>query len=156
VTRSAVCLLAGCLLLAACAREAPSLPPGVEAAPVHDGRWLVINYWAIWCKPCREEIPELNAFAEEQAGNVIVYGVNYDDARGEELLVQAAELAIEFPLLARDPAATLGYARPMVLPTTLLIDPAGAVHARLLGPQTSATLLQAMQDEAQLLAPPLN
>lgn len=141
------------LVLVACSPAAPPLPPGVEATPRQEGRWLFINYWAIWCKPCREEIPELNSFAAEHRDEVIVYGVNYDQVGGEELLVQAAELGIEFPLLNADPAPGLGYARPMVLPTTVIVNPEGQLWARLLGPQTGASLADAMAAEQQKLAP---
>ena len=84
------------------------------------------------------------------------YGVNFDNVQGEELLVQAAELGIEFPLLATDPGAKLGYARPTVLPTTLLINPEGELWARLLGPQTLASLEQAMSEQQQKLSPPVH
>ena len=54
-----------CLALAGCAETArDTLDPPILDAPIADGRWLVINYWAIWCAPCRDEIPELNRFAE--------------------------------------------------------------------------------------------
>ena len=147
--------LLAALALGGCAPAEPPLPPGVEATPRQGEHWLLINYWAQWCKPCIEEIPELNEFAREHTGDVIVYGVNYDQASGEQLLAQAAELNIEFPLLATDPAPALGYARPMVLPTTILVSPDGVIHARLLGPQTRDSLLRAMEAAPQQLAPPV-
>ena len=55
---------------------------------------------------------------------------------GETLLEQAAELGIEFPLLATDPGPPLEIARPTVLPTTLILSPEGELATRLLGPQT--------------------
>ena len=141
------------LLMLACAPPEPPLPPGVEAAPRFDGKWLAINYWAIWCHPCRVEIPELNELAREHTDDMIVYAVNFDDVQGEKLLVQAAELGIEFPLLSTDPGPELGYARPTVLPTTLLINPAREVWARLIGPQTLESLEDAMNSEQQKLSP---
>ena len=42
--------------------------------------WIVINYWAEWCSPCRQEIPELNRLSVLlNETNVRVVGVNYDD-----------------------------------------------------------------------------
>lgn len=124
--------------LAACAPAEPPLPPGVMDTPALGDRWLVVNYWAIWCAPCREEIPELNRLA--LGGLVDVYGVNFDDVQGNTLLQQAAELDIRFPLLATDPGARLGFARPTVLPTTLILTPAGDLATRLIGPQTLESL----------------
>ena len=103
------------------------------------GRWRVINYWAIWCAPCREEIPELNALDDRT--ELMVFAVNYDGQNGEALQAQAAEMGITFTLLEQDPGATLGVERPRVLPTTLLVNPQGAVTDTLVGPQTLESLL---------------
>ena len=124
--------------LAACAPGKHPLPPGVVDMPALGDRWLVVNYWAIWCAPCREEIPELNRLA--LGGRVDVYGVNFDDVQGDTLREQAAELDIQFPLLATDPGNRLGIARPTVLPTTLILTPEGALATRLIGPQTLESL----------------
>ncbi len=105
------------------------------------GQWVVINYWATWCKPCIQEIPELNALAE--LPGVTVLGVNFDGVSGEELVQQLQKLDIAFPTLDTDPAAQLGVARPVVLPTTLVIDPAGKVRETLTGPQTLPSLARA-------------
>ena len=103
------------------------------------GQWRVINYWAIWCAPCREEIPELNALDDRT--ELMVFAVNYDGQNGEALQAQAAEMGITFTLLEQDPGATLGVERPRVLPTTLLVNPQGAVTDTLVGPQTLESLL---------------
>lgn len=132
------------LLLGACT-------PGEEAKPKPllerwQGQWLLVNYWATWCKPCIVEIPELNAIGQHYP-DVTVVGVNYDGAQGEELARQIAQLGIDFAIVA-DPAAELGVARPAVLPTTLVISPAGELHATLVGPQTLATLAAATEQQA--------
>ena len=67
-------------------------------------QWKVINYWAIWCKPCREEIPELNQL--NQIENVVVLGVNFDGKVGEALLSDADALGIGFDIID-DPAMDL-------------------------------------------------
>ncbi|MEP5766445.1 MAG: TlpA disulfide reductase family protein [Halieaceae bacterium] len=132
-------------LMCACTPPPPQLPPGIVEAPTIGGKWVVINYWAIWCAPCREEMPELNELAREHGATVTVYGVNFDNKQGQELLDQATELAAEFPQLATDPGPQLGYARPMVLPTTIIFNPAGEMVARLLRPQTVDSILAAME-----------
>ena len=111
----------------------------------HHGQWLVINYWAIWCKPCIEEISELNQFAAQQQGNVVVFGVNFDGVDQATLVEQSATLNIQFPVLTQDPAPLLGLERPKVLPTTVVFNPAGKLHQILLGPQTLVSLQQAVE-----------
>ena len=110
------------------------------------GPWRIVNYWAVWCGPCREEIPELNRLHEET--DLVVFAVNYDGKQGEELASQAATMNIGFRMLAQDPAPGLGVERPRVLPTTLLVDPAGRVTDTLVGPQTQETLLAVWRTRA--------
>lgn len=135
-------------LLAAAFLTCTACAPREEASGGHlarfntadfQGRWVVINYWAQWCKPCLEEIPELNVFAEKHP-EVAVLGVNFDGAMGEELARQVAAFKIEFSLVLEDPAAVLGVPRPQALPTTLILNPQGEIVATLMGPQTLETL----------------
>jgi len=104
------------------------------------GRWVLINYWAEWCKPCLEEIPELNAFAEAYGEQVSVLGVNYDGVEGEALARVIVRFGIDFPVLTQDPASIYKFNRPEVLPVTFVINPEGVVQQRLVGPQTLADL----------------
>jgi len=102
-------------------------------------QWLVVNYWAEWCGPCRKEIPELNALADELKGRgVTVVGVNFDNVQGEELKKAAEALGIRFTVLAQDPAARFELPRSEALPVTYLIDPNGKVREQMLGEQTGA------------------
>jgi len=130
-------LLLACLLLSACAADDQSQDPLTSATA--QGKVVVINYWAEWCKPCLTELPELNEFNHQQPG-VQVLGVNYDGETGEALEALINKFSIEFPILADDPAAQLGLERPQVLPTTLVLDVAGEVAEILIGPQTAESL----------------
>jgi thiol-disulfide isomerase/thioredoxin len=126
------------LLLVACSPAGKPRGDGLQLDELR-GQWVLINYWATWCKPCIQEIPELNALAQQYPG-VTVLGVNFDGTRGEELARQVSELGIEFPILEQDPAAALGTNRPSVLPTTLVLGPDGELRATLIGPQTLESL----------------
>jgi len=107
------------------------------------GKVLLVNYWAEWCKPCREEIPELNHFARTH-DQVLVVGVNYDRPPAGMLAKLGKKMGIEFPLLADDPAARWKQKRPEVLPTTFVIDAAGQWREALVGPQTEDSLAEAV------------
>jgi len=131
------------LLLTGCS-EKPTLAGG--------GSWRVVNYWAIWCTPCREEIPELNRLAER--GDITVLGVNFDAKQGELLAADSTELGIQFPTID-DPAALLGIVKPDKLPTTLVIDPDGNIMATLIGPQTEESLAMIIANFRQKNADPL-
>ncbi len=99
------------------------------------GRWLVLNYWAEWCGPCRTEIPELNALSREDSLEVL--GVNFDGLQGDELAQASEAMGIGFRVLALDPAERLQLPRSPVLPVTYLVDGEGKVREQLVGEQTA-------------------
>lgn len=104
-------LLLACLLLSACEKDWGVDQHGQEITAAHlQGKWLLINYWAEWCGPCRTEIPELNTLAMSEH-NLEVLGVNFDELRGEELAEAAEALGIRFRVLSDDPAERLRIPR---------------------------------------------
>lgn len=109
------------------------------------GRWLLINYWAEWCAPCRDEIPELNELHERRSEHgVEVFGVNYDEIQGEKLVALIERMDVRFPVLTEDPRARWGYEQPDVLPVTVVIGPDGELRQEMRGPQTLERLLAAI------------
>ena len=140
VLRFTACLVF--LGLAACNKPDFNTQPGSGGNFAQD-KWLIVNYWATWCGPCRDEIPALNEFTARRS-DVEVYGVNYDNLTGEALQEAIAEMGIEFDSMLADPAPQLNIPRPRVLPTTLLIGPDGDLKATLTGPQTADTLSAAI------------
>lgn len=101
-------------------------------------QWLTLNFWAEWCDPCREEIPELNELAND--GQVRVLGVDFDSSQGDSLINKAKALDIRFPVLQESPLTVLNVPPPQVLPATYIISPEGKVVTKLLGPQTRKSL----------------
>ena len=143
--RSGVLLL--CVLAAlGCARADVELADGQRVSwQQWDGQWLVINYWAEWCAPCRVEIPELNRLHRAGAdAGVVVLGVNFDGVTGADMDRLIELFSIEFPILLADPGARWQQSKPTVLPATLIIDPRGELHEVLVGPQTYESLAEAV------------
>lgn len=130
------------LLLAGCAEDMGVDQHGRKVAVERlNGQWLVVNYWAEWCAPCRSEIPELNALQQQlKDQSVTVLGVNFDGLQGERLNQAAQGLGIAFTVLAQDPAARYQLPRSEVLPVTYIVDDQGRLRERLLGEQTAAGL----------------
>lgn len=106
-----------------------------------EGDWLLVNYWAKWCAPCRVEVPELNELHES---GTAVLGVNFDGLAGSELHADITELGIRFPVALHDPRERWEADRPEVLPTTFVVAPDGTLHAVLVGPQSRDSLTAAM------------
>ena len=108
-----------------------------------EGQWLVINYWAQWCGPCRAEVAELNKLAQQRdIAPVTVLGVNFDQLQGAELSQASSALGINYRVLAQDPAQRWQLPRSEVLPVTYIIDGQGQLRERLLGEQTAAGLTE--------------
>ena len=104
---------------------------GVPQALIQwQGKMIVLNFWATWCPPCREEMPELSELnTEYQDKNVIVIGIALD----EIALIKEfnAENKMSYPLLAAEDtggnlAANLGNNK-SALPYTVIIKPDGTV-----------------------------
>ena len=138
----AVAVLGIGLILAGCAEDIGVDQYGRKVAVERlEGQWLVINYWAQWCAPCRTEIPELNAVEKQlKEQSVQVLGVNFDVLQGEKLSKAAQDMGITFTVLAQDPAERYQLPRAEVLPVTYIVDDQGRMRERLLGEQTAAGL----------------
>ncbi|OEY67823.1 TlpA family protein disulfide reductase [Marinobacter sp. X15-166B] len=106
------------------------------------GQWVLVNYWAEWCKPCLEEIPELNAL--HRARHVTVLGVNFDGIQGQQLRELGNQMGITFTLLTDDPGPGFGWQRPVALPATLVVNPDGDLVEARFGPQTERELNELM------------
>jgi cytochrome c biogenesis protein CcmG/thiol:disulfide interchange protein DsbE len=99
------------------------------------GEAVLLNIWATWCPPCREEMPELQALADEYGPRGLrVIGVSID-ARGAENAIREflEEYGIDFTIL-HDPDGRVTRAfRTAGVPETFLIDREGRVAARWIG-----------------------
>ncbi len=130
-------------------RAAPGLPAEVLSGPAVDmnslrGRPAIVNFWASWCAPCRQEAPELERLATRFRGRVAVVGVDWgDSADGARAFIDRYDLS--YPML-RDGANEIGTKWGLAgLPTTFVLNSRGQIAATLSGPQTVATLRRAIQ-----------
>lgn len=91
---------------------------------------LVINLWAVWCKPCRDEMPVLQSFHERYGDRVDVIGIDYEDVQVQAAMELVAETGVTYPLLA-DTQSALSGADPLPnlrgLPFLILVDRDGKV-----------------------------
>jgi len=100
------------------------------------GKWLVLNYWATWCAPCRKEIPDLSALHSAH-DDIVVLGLAFEDTDIETFDEFLEEFHPSYPLLLVDVfAPPEPFGAPRVLPTTIILDPQGVPVKTFLGPVT--------------------
>lgn len=92
------------------------------------GQVVLVNFWATWCGPCREEMPELARLYEKyRAAGFTLLGVNIDDDAGKALAL-AAKLGLSFPILLDTDKQVSKAWQLSTMPSTVLIDRDGRVR----------------------------
>lgn len=111
---------------------------------------LVINLWASYCKPCRREMPVLQAFHERHGDDVEVVGIDYQDPQQDSARQLVEDTGVTYRLLA-DPLGDLNSADPfpnlMGLPFLALVDEDGTVVFMEYGEVESVEELEGLVDE---------
>lgn len=101
------------------------------------GKWVVVNYWATWCAPCIEEIPELNDFYRtHKEKNAVVIGINSEGLQPSLLNIFIEEQSVVYPVWIAEPTAEPWPGPVTGIPTTFLISPQGKVVAKQVGKVT--------------------
>ncbi len=92
----------------------------------YEGRWVVVNFWATWCVPCIQEIPEIAQFHRDHA-RVVVIGVATDADNAAKVKQFAAKVGHDYPLVLSNAGVVKQLGDPKALPSTRIYDPAGQV-----------------------------
>jgi cytochrome c biogenesis protein CcmG/thiol:disulfide interchange protein DsbE len=107
---------------------------GTASLAEYRGRWVLVNFWASWCDPCREEAPALERFQREHGGpRFTVLGIDTQDLTSDGLAF-VRDYGLRYPHLrdgdgsAADDYGTTG------VPETFLVDPRGKVRLIAVGP----------------------
>lgn len=96
---------------------------------------MLVNFWASWCEPCKQEAPELDKLAAEYASELEIYGVNvskYDNAKKARQFVQ--DFNLQYPILLDTKGEVFEELyKGQVFPTNVLIDRNGVIQEIILG-----------------------
>lgn len=110
------------------------------------GTPVFLNFWATWCPPCRDEMPEMEEFHREMGDAVRVVAVGMDPADSPEKMAAFAEsLGLTFFVVHDGGSAARAY-RVGALPTSFFIDADGVIQVR----HTGALTLEQMKEYAEL------
>jgi len=114
----------------------PEIAPALQASdlsgkPVNKDNWggkvVLVNFWATWCPPCREEIPELLELKKEYKDRLEIVGISEDDDPPESVMKFARKMGMNYPIVMATPELIDAYGGVPALPTSFLIDTQGRV-----------------------------
>lgn len=130
------------------AAQLPDTEGKFQALKQWQGKTIVLNFWATWCPPCREEMPELSALnTEYQKRNIVVIGIAIDELDAVKAFAHDTKpdaIKVSYPLLAAE-VEGMGLASGLgndkgVLPYTVIIKPDGSVVKTYFGRVTKPLL----------------
>jgi len=89
------------------------------------GKWVIANYWAIFCPPCRVEIPDLIRFVKDNPKKVVVLGMDAGMDEPETLQAFSQEQGINYPIIPTQDSTMYGFGEVRGIPTSFVISPEG-------------------------------
>jgi len=110
------------------------------------GKVIILNFWATWCPPCREEIPDfVELYGEYKDEGLVIIGVNLD--RGDSRAVKqfSKNYKINYPIVTGNVNVTQDYGGIRGIPTTFIIDRKGNIKEKYVGYRPKATFEEAVK-----------
>ena len=102
----------------------------------YKGKWVLVNYWATWCPPCLEEIPDLIALHGDKKNNLVVIGIALDYRNAKQVTDFTEGLLVDYPIVLGNHQIVSQIGPVQGLPTTYLFNPEGKMVAQQVGAVT--------------------
>lgn len=107
------------------------------------GKKVMLNFWATWCPPCKEEMPAMEQFYKESSKEVEILAVNLDPQNNVNSFVKDNKLT--FPILLDQNGTTQQIYSIISIPTTLIIDEQGLILKKHIGSMTYEQMQELMK-----------
>ncbi|HXZ96729.1 MAG TPA: TlpA disulfide reductase family protein [Burkholderiales bacterium] len=108
----------------------------------YHGKWVLVNFWATWCPPCLEEIPDLVALYESHRNELEVIGVAMEYRDSKAVIDFADKMFISYPVVLGDDKIAAQIGKVNGLPTSFIFSPSGKLVMRHVGPLNRQTIEQ--------------
>src|SRR5262245_43374084 len=145
-------VLAGCSGPSSTAEAAPqfsftSLEGKTVALKDLGNKVVIVDFWATWCPPCREEIPHLNELYSKLKGRGLeIVGVSMDTDGTDGVKDFAREYKIQYPLVMGDEKMAESFGGIIGLPTTIIIDRNGKIAKKYVGLPPAENMANVVQE----------
>ena len=92
----------------------------------YQGKWVIVNYWATWCPPCLEEVPDLvNLYDQRKDKDVMVFGVVFEFKNVGEVEKFVDDMLMSYPIVLGNERVVAEIGPAEILPTTYIFNPRG-------------------------------
>ena len=106
----------------------------------YKGKKIMLNFWATWCPPCKEEMPDMETFYQQTKDEVVILAVNIDPQYNVNQFV--TKLGITFPILLDEKDEVNSMYQVLTIPTTYFIDEEGIIRHKYLTAMTEDIMKQ--------------
>jgi peroxiredoxin len=97
------------------------------------GKVVIVNFWATWCPPCREEMPSMDrAYEKLKKSGILILAINIGEDE-DAIFKFTADYPVNFPLLMDQDSRVINQWPVTALPTTYVVDPKGHIVYRAIG-----------------------
>ncbi len=116
----------------------------------YKGKWVIVNYWATWCPPCLEEVPDLVALYDSRKNrDVMLLGVVFDYKDTTEVAEYVDDMLMSYPIILGDDDVIKQIGSAEVMPTTYIYNPRGVLVKTKRGLVTKAYLEDFMSNSSK-------
>jgi thiol-disulfide isomerase/thioredoxin len=130
----------------------------LDGKPISSADWqgkvVLINFWATWCGPCREEIPVLVALQERYRDSLVVVGLSIDERPASEVKAFVDSHRINYQVAIADAKVQHDFGGISAVPSTYVVNPASRIvqrHVGLISPFLSEQEVRALSGQSLLV-----
>ncbi len=114
--------------------ELPNLDGQLVKSTDLEGKVIIVDFWATWCPPCRQMIPELKkVYSKYKNQNVEILAISLDEGGAEAVKKFVSETGIDYTVLLADRDITKKFGQINAIPTSFIIDKQGNIRDKHIG-----------------------